>query len=132
MGAATPGAPGIERREHRRVHYVVQVEIEWGSSKLQGHTANISLGGMLIEMEKSDSVRPTARKTLGGMLIEMENPLWVGAEFLARIFLEKDAPLEAGCVVRRVVPGVGMGVEFTDMKSAEHSRLRQLMEDLPR
>lgn len=100
----------LYRREHHRARYFADVEIEWGSSKVQARTADISLGGMLIEMQ---------------------NPLWLGAEFLARVSLGEGAPLEVGCVVRQIISGVGMGVEFADLKPVDHPRLRALIEKLP-
>ncbi|MDA2912373.1 PilZ domain-containing protein [Acidobacteriia bacterium AH_259_A11_L15] len=104
------GLPSFDRREHFRGHYIADVEIERGSSLLRARTLNISLGGMLLEME---------------------NPLWVGAEFLARVSLEEEEPLEVGCVVRQVLPEAGMGVEFLDLKPAEQARLHRLVQMLP-
>ena len=102
--------PGLDRRESHRVRYFAEVAIEWGASVLRARIADISLGGMLVEMA---------------------NPLWLGAEFLARLALDNGPPVEVTCVVRRIVPSVGMRVEFTDLKPADHTRLRQLIESLP-
>lgn len=102
--------PGVDRREYFRARYFADVEIEWGSSKVRGRTANISLGGMLIEME---------------------NPLWLGAEFQARLSLGEGTPVEADCVVKQIVPNVGVGVEFIDLKPPDRARLRQLIDALP-
>lgn len=110
MPSGEAGLPGLDRREYFRARYFADVEIEYGSSKLHARTTDISLGGMLIEMP---------------------NPLWVGAEFQARVLLAAGPPLEVGCVVRQVVPNVGMGVEFLDLKPSDHTRLRQLIESLP-
>ena len=110
MASAEAGLPGLDRREYFRARFFVDVEVEYGSSRLQARTQDISLGGMLLEMP---------------------NPLWVGAEFLARVSLPDGAPLEIGCVVRQVVPNVGMGVEYLDLKPPEHTRLRKLIESLP-
>ncbi len=104
------GLPGFDRREHFRGHCIADVEIQWGSSALRGRTLTVSLGGMLVEME---------------------NPLWVGAEFLARVSLEEGEPLELGCVVRQVLPEVGVGVEFLDLKPTEQARLHKLVQTLP-
>jgi len=100
---------GIERREHRRSHISLQVEIERGSVVEHGQTANLSLGGMLVEME---------------------NPLWVGAEFRARVHLEGKA-IEVDCVVKRVMAGSGMGVEFLAMKPEDREQLQSLLARLP-
>ncbi|OFV88263.1 MAG: hypothetical protein A3D93_05600 [Acidobacteria bacterium RIFCSPHIGHO2_12_FULL_67_30] len=110
MGSGDASVPGLDRREYFRARYFADVEIEYGSSKLRGRTQDISLGGMLIEME---------------------NPLWQGAEFQARVLFGGQPALEVGCVVRQVIPNVGMGVEFLDLKPAEHTRLRRLIESLP-
>lgn len=108
VGEPSPG--GIDRREHHRARYFAEVEIQWGDTTLQAHTGDISLDGMLIEMR---------------------NPLWSGAEFLARLLLAQEAPLELACVVKRVVPGVGMGVAFTDVRPSDQTRLRRLIATLP-
>jgi c-di-GMP-binding flagellar brake protein YcgR len=100
---------GIERREYRRANYVADVEIERGSATERVHTSNLSLGGMLVETM---------------------NPLWLGAEFRARILLGAK-PVEVDCAVKRVIPGVGMGVEFVGLKPADRERLQQLLDSLP-
>ncbi len=101
--------PGADRREHRRARYVAPVEIEWGTSIERARMTNLSLGGMLVEME---------------------NPLWMGAEFRARLQLQP-APVAVECVVRRIIPGVGMGVEFIRMEAEDRERVQQLIESLP-
>ncbi|MBI4466881.1 MAG: PilZ domain-containing protein [Acidobacteria bacterium] len=110
MSPGEQGLPGVDRREYFRARYFSDVEIAWGSSVLKARTNDISLGGMLVELE---------------------NPLWVGAEFEARVAVGESPPVEAVCVVKQVIPGVGMGVEFTDLKPADHNRLRKLIESLP-
>jgi hypothetical protein len=57
------------------------------------------------------------------MFIKTSNPLWVRAEFMARILLPE--PVDVGCVVRRVEPGCGMGVEFTELSD----RARRLLDE---
>jgi hypothetical protein len=57
------------------------------------------------------------------MFIKTSNPLWVRAEFMARILVPE--PVDVGCVVRRVEPGCGMGVEFTELSN----RARQLLDE---
>lgn len=99
----------IEKRESYRANYAADVEVEWGSSLMRARTRNLSLGGMLLEMS---------------------SPLWMNAEFTARIALP-DGPVEAHCVVRRVVAGVGIGVEFAEVSPKDFERLRHLIESLP-
>ncbi len=110
MKTTKPSLRGIDRREHQRVRYHAEVEIEWGSSTVCGRTGDISLGGMLVEME---------------------NPLWVGATFRASLSSIDGPLLAVDCVVRRVLPSLGMGVEFTDLRGADQQRLRALVERLP-
>lgn len=110
MAAGEQGLPGVDRREYFRARYFVDVEIEWGSATVRARTNDISLGGMLLEME---------------------NPLWLGAQFQARVALGDGSALGVGCVVRQIVPGVGMGVEFLDLKPTDHTRLRKLIASLP-
>ena len=82
----------IERRRHPRYTCSTDLEIEWGSEILRASVSNISNSGMFIS---------TA------------DPLWMRAEFSARIPLQQ--PLVLDCVVRRIEPGRGMGVEFRDL-----------------
>jgi PilZ domain len=77
----------LERRRAPRFNYQAILEIEWGSARLKGRTRDISAGGMFIE---SDDL------------------LWVGAGFRARMAAERPVWLE--CQVKRVEPGLGMGV----------------------
>jgi len=75
------------RRRAPRYRYQASLEIEWGSARLKAHTRDISAGGMFIEAE---------------------DVLWVGAGFRARLATEKPCWLD--CSVKRVEPGLGMGV----------------------
>lgn len=99
----------IEKRESRRASYAADVEVEWGSSILRAQTRNLSLGGTMLEMT---------------------NPLWMNAEFDARVTLP-DGPIKARCRVRRVMAGEGIGVEFLEMSPGDLGRLRLLLERLP-
>jgi hypothetical protein len=88
-----------ERRRAPRYRYQAALEIEWGSAKLSARTRDISAGGMFIE---ADDV------------------LWVGAGFRARLAVER--PLWMECSVKRVEPGLGMGVtvELREDQSQRH------------
>ena len=94
----------VERRRSPRHLLKADVEIEWGSTTLQASVN--AIGGT-------------------GMFIESNNPLWVGAEFRARVLLEQ--PLEVNCVVRRVVSVVGMGVEFVGLTEEARARVESLL-----
>ena len=63
-----------------------------------------------------------------GMFLRIPQPLWVGATFSARLAL--DEAIELDCVVRRVIPGHGMGVEFLQVPETTHFRLVSLLEEL--
>ena len=77
----------LERRWAPRYNYRTDLEIEWGSAVLRARTRDISSNGMFIEST---------------------DPLWVGAGFTARI--GADMPVKVDCFVKRVEPGLGMGV----------------------
>lgn len=80
---------GVERRWAPRYAFDAPVEIEWGSSIIQGQVRDISRTGMFIAPSES---------------------LWIGARFIARIVLE--APISVECTVKRVEPGRGIGVQM--------------------
>jgi hypothetical protein len=102
--------PGMDRREAYRPRFFAEVEIERGETRMTVRTQDISLEGMLLETDE---------------------PLEPGAEFKARVRLERGPALEAECVVKRLVPGIGMGVEFLEMTAGDRVRLRKLVEELP-
>jgi hypothetical protein len=85
VGELVPRRP--ERRRAPRYRYQAALEIEWGSARLRARTRDISVSGMFIESE---------------------DVLWVGAGFRARLVEDASAWLE--CSVKRVEPGLGMGV----------------------
>ncbi len=85
VGDLGPRRP--ERRRAPRYPYQASLEIEWGSARLKARTRDISVGGMFIESE---------------------DVLWVGAGFRAQLVTDRPVWLE--CSVKRVEPGLGMGV----------------------
>ena len=86
-----------------------EVEIGWGAEVLKCVTRDI--GDM-------------------GMFIETEHPLWLRAEFTARLKLGE--VLEIDCSVRRVEPGRGMAVEFKDLPEAEREQIDLFLGKLSR
>ena len=84
------GPHGLDRRRAPRFRYQAHLEIEWGSARLKARTRDISAGGMFIESE---------------------DVLWVGAGFRARFGMER--PVWLDCSVKRVEPGLGMGVTIS-------------------
>jgi c-di-GMP-binding flagellar brake protein YcgR len=94
----------IERRRHPRYSCSTELEIEWGSEVLRASVKDISNSGMFIATN---------------------DPLWMRAEFSARIPLPQ--PLVLDCVVRRIEPGRGMGVEFKDVAPAMRKALDEYL-----
>ena len=54
-----------------------------------------------------------------GMFIESTDPLWIGAGFSANLQLEH--PVRVDCRVRRVEPGLGMGVSVSFPQEQQQS-----------
>lgn len=94
----------VERRRYPRFPFQSDVEVQWGSEAIPALMTDISMGGMFLATH---------------------NPLWVGASFTARIPLGE--PLVLHCVVRRVLPGKGMGVLFVDLPDDMRARLEKLI-----
>ncbi len=106
-GAAEPRRP--DRRRFPRHAVNAPVEIEWGSGTLHAKATDISLGGMFLKTT---------------------DPLWVNASFSARVLLAE--PLPVDCVVRRVVPGTGMGVQFDRLTTELRTQLESFLRSLPK
>ena len=96
MSTGDTGSRRPERRRAPRYAYQASLEIEWGSARLKARTRDISVSGMFIESE---------------------DVLWVGAGFRAKLASERPVWLE--CSVKRVEPGLGMGV--TVAHAEDHS-----------
>ena len=92
-----------------RYPFCTALEIEWGSSLLQGRVCDISAEGMFIEIA---------------------SPLWVGASFSAQLSLVK--PLRVDCTVHRVEPGRGMGVRIVVTDEESRKRFTGLLKALAR
>src|ERR1700731_1486711 len=97
----------LERRWAPRYSFRAELEIEWGSALLTGKTRDISSSGMFIEAA---------------------DPLWIGAGFTAR--LNVDPPLKVDCSVKRVEPGLGMGVSMAVAESDHQKYFQDLLVSL--
>ena len=97
----------IPKRRSPRYTFRARLDVEWGSTALRAEVCDLSREGMQLSMPQ---------------------PLWIGATFKARMALAE--PLEVDCVVRRVLPGQGMGVEFVAVPQASHDRLASLLDEL--
>jgi hypothetical protein len=99
--------PQTERRKGPRHPYRTVVEIGWGAELLKCMSRDISIKGMFIETE---------------------HPLWLRAEFTARINVGET--IELDCMVQRVEPGRGMAVIFIDLPEAERDQLEGFLKGL--
>lgn len=95
---------GIERRRHPRFPCNISVEIEWGSEILRASVRDISLTGMFVVTD---------------------SPLWMRAEFTARLVNGDSFPVS--CVVKRIEPTRGMGVAFTEVPETSRKPLEDLL-----
>jgi c-di-GMP-binding flagellar brake protein YcgR len=98
-----------EHRRHGRYACTSAVEIEWGSEILRALIRDIS-------------------KT--GMFVVTNDPLWMRAEFSAKILHSE--PVQVICIVKRVEPGRGMGVEFTEVPEDSLKLLEEFLWKLAR
>src|SRR5271163_1480482 len=107
MGSGEHPARRLERRWAPRYDFRADLEIEWGSAVLRASTRDVSSNGMFIE-----SV----------------DPLWIGAGFTAHLVL--DRPVKVNCSVKRIEPGVGMGVSVTVSEGQHEQRYQDLLASL--
>lgn len=96
-----------DRRKAPRYRFYADVEIDWGSKVLWGRVHDISREGMFIEIAECP---------------------WVSACFSARLAL--NAPLPVECIVRRIVPGRGIGVTITISDKESKRRFNALLRAL--
>ncbi len=107
MDSGDQPARRLERRWAPRYSFRADLEIEWGSAVLRGSTRDISASGMFIEAV---------------------DPLWVGAGFTARLNLSQ--PLRVDCFVKRIEPGLGMGVSVALSESESQKLFHDLLSAL--
>ena len=96
-----------ERRKYTRYGFQSDVEIVFGSETCRAFITDISMGGMFVITE---------------------TPLLIGSPCAVRLLFTP--PLEVDCVVRRVIPGRGMGVEITRPSDVARVRLERLLTSL--
>jgi hypothetical protein len=107
MSTGELGSRRPDRRRSPRYRFQAHLEIEWGSARLKARTRDISLEGMFIESE---------------------DVLWVGAGFRARLIGEHPVWLE--CSVKRVEPGLGMGVTVAHPEGQSNAHYREILAKL--
>jgi hypothetical protein len=96
-----------ERRRFQRLKFRGKLEIEWGSALLTGEVRDIGPAGLFVEMTP---------------------PLWIGAEFRARLLVKP--VLLLNCTVTRVEPGMGVGVRFEVAEESGKAQLEALLTSL--
>jgi hypothetical protein len=96
-----------ERRRFHRKKFRGKLEIEWGSAVLTGEIRDIAPGGLFVEMS---------------------TPLWIGAEFRARLLLKPVILLN--CTVVRVEPGKGIGVTIEVIEESGKTQMEALLMSL--
>jgi len=107
MGSGDQTSRRSERRWAPRYSFRANLEIEWGSAILRASTRDISSNGMFIEST---------------------DPLWIGAGFTAQLVL--DRPVKVNCSVKRIEPGLGMGVSMTVSESQYEQHYQDLLASL--
>jgi len=96
-----------ERRRFHRKKFRGKLEIEWGSAILTGEVRDIAPGGLFVEISP---------------------PLWIGAEFRARLLLKPVILLN--CTVVRVEPGKGIGVKMEVIEESAKTQMEVLLMSL--
>lgn len=112
MGIGDPTTRRLERRWAPRYTFRTALDIEWGSAVLRASTRDVSASGMFIESA---------------------DPLWIGAGFSAS--LQLDHPVRVDCRVRRVEPGLGMGVSVSfpqEQRKSYQELISKLSQSEPR
>ncbi len=94
------------RRGFERFKFTVNAEIVWQSQKKWGRVIDVSRSGLFIQMDE-----PPAR----------------GTRFNAHLAL--NVPLQLNCEVKRIVPGLGVGVAITAPESSK-KRFEALLQAL--
>jgi hypothetical protein len=107
MGSGDKSSRRSDRRWAPRYSFRANLEIEWGSAVLRASTRDISSNGMFIEST---------------------DPLWIGAGFTAHIVL--DRPVKLDCSVKRIEPGLGMGVSVRLSEGQHEQRYQDLLASL--
>jgi hypothetical protein len=107
MGSGDQSPRRSDRRWAPRYSFRANLEIEWGSALLRLNTRDISSNGMFIESA---------------------DPLWIGAGFTAHLVLDRRVKVD--CSVKRIEPGLGMGVSVTPSDGQHEQRYQDLLASL--
>jgi hypothetical protein len=107
VGSGDQTSRRSDRRWAPRYSFRANLEIEWGSAVLRASTRDISSNGMFIESS---------------------DPLWIGAGFTAHLVLDRRVKVD--CSVKRIEPGLGMGVAVTLSEQQHEQRYQDLLASL--
>ena len=107
MGSGDQTSRRSDRRWAPRYSFRANLEIEWGSAVLRASTRDVSSNGMFIEST---------------------DPLWIGAGFTAHLVLDRRVRVD--CSVKRIEPGLGMGVAVTLSEGQHEQRYQDLLASL--
>jgi len=94
------------RRGFERFKFTVNAEVAWESQKKWGRVVDVSRSGLFIQMDE---------------------PLARGVRFTA--YLALNVPLLLNCEVKRIVPGLGVGVAINVPESSK-KRFEALLQAL--
>lgn len=105
--------PNLEKRRHRRVDLFQEVVCEAGDVEARSQVADISVGGMFIDMP-----RP---------------PFSRGTRVTARFALRADEPrMVVDADVHYVQERIGMGIRFVDLADDDRDWIRAFVEEATR
>ncbi len=105
-----PNKPDEDRRRHRRLTLIREIEYEVKGGKVQKRLADLSVGGMFIDTQK---------------------PLQPGSILTVRVRLPNyHEPVVATAEVKYAHEGIGMGVQFLDLKPEDREKIEKLVEKL--
>ena len=95
------------RRKHKRIDNPQAVWVYWrcGSSEDTSRVRDISVGGVFIETKKTLPIDATAELN----------------------FLVQDGSIVAKAAVRYVLPGMGIGLQFENIRTEDQSRFVAMM-----
>jgi hypothetical protein len=105
--------PNLEKRRHRRVDLFQEVVCEAGDVEARSQVADISVGGMFIDMPRPPFPR--------------------GTRVTARFALRADEPrMVVDADVHYVQERIGMGIRFVDLADDDRAWIRAFVEETTR
>lgn len=106
---------GPDQRKHRRVPLGASVELRSGFEVYHGKAENISISGLLVRSEKQSAAETTLNVKF---LIPGANP-------------SDSVIVQAEARVAHLVPGVFMGLEFTEIPDSTRMAIEWYVDSVP-